>query len=247
VRYPYPYPIHNAGWKLTEHPDGGVMFTATLPSGRREVRLKGGHKFRRQLTGLRHLMQHPALRSEASVYRRGNEIFVKMVGWFPRQTDQQAEGTLYLRTGKTEFLVGLNAKDERLFIFNGDRVRRWLVRHENMMQRWREDMKFERRRPKREAKKHAEDMQLAVKKLRSRVNSFIDETAAQCVNHARRRKLALIKLDDTERSYFRDFQWYRFAELLAQKCNAAGIAFERSSGEETTVTSRDVPSAGADT
>lgn len=244
VRYPYPFPVHNAAWKLEEHEDGGVVFTATLPSGRRSVRLRGGAQYRRQLAGLRHLIEHPELRGEASIYRRGKDVVVKVVGWFPRKTDQQASGTLYLRTGVTEFLVGLNEKDERLLIFNGDRARRWMARHAEMLQRWREDMKFERRRPKREARKHAEDMQAACRKMNNRLSSFIDETAAQCVNHARRRRLARIVLDDSERSYFRDFQWHRLGLLLEQKANAAGIDFERSSAAENSVTSRDAVSAG---
>lgn len=246
-RYPYPYPVHNAGWQLNEQSDGGIMFTVTLPSGRRSMRLRGGHRYRRQLAGLRHLIVHPELRGEASIYRRGNEVVVKVVGWFPRKTNEHADGTLFLRTGKAEFLIGLNDADERLFIFNGDRCRRWIVRHANGLQRWREDMKFERRRPKRESRKHAEDMQDACIKTNNRIKSFIDETAAQCVNHASRRRLARIVLDDSERSYFQDFQWHRLSELLAQKANAAGIHFERSSAAKTSDTSRVAISAGIDT
>ena len=244
VRYPYPYPVHNASWKLYENPDGGVFFEARLPDGRVTVRLKGGLQYKRQLAGLRHLMANPELRGEASIYKRGNEIVVKLVGWFPRKVDQQAEGTLHLRTGATEFLSVLNEKDERLLIFNADRVRRWLVRHAEMRQRWSEDMKFERRRPKRDSRKNMEDMQAACRKMNNRIASFIDETAAQCVNHAKRRRLARVVLEDSERSYFRDFQWYRFSALLQQKCNAAGITFEHSSADKTTVTSRDDISAG---
>ncbi len=35
--------------------------------------------------------------------------------------------------------------------------------------------------------------------------------------------------DDSCREFFRDFQWYRLGAQIEQKCNAAGIIFERSS------------------
>lgn len=238
VRYPYPYPVHNAGWNLIENPDGGLFFEARLPDGRVSVRLKGGSQFRRQLAGARHLIANPHLRGEASMYQRGSTIFVKMVGWFPKRVDKEADGTMFVRTSAESFLVGLNAKDERLWIINGDRARVWIVRNANALQRWREDQKYERRRPQRENRKTAEDMQAATLKNRNRLSSFIDESAAQVVNHARRRRLNKIVFDDSCGDYFRDFQWYRLAALLEQKCNAVGIIFERSSGAKESETSR---------
>jgi len=247
VKYPYPYPIHNAAWKLSELPDGGVFFDAPLIGGRVSMRLRGGHQYRRQLTGLRWLIEHPELRGEASIYQRGNEIVVKVVGWFPRKTDEKRSGTLFLRTGEAEFLVGLNERDERLFLFPGDRVREWLVRHENGLQRWHDGMKAEMRRPKRASRKNAEDMQNRAEKCRNRINSFIDETAAQCVNHAVRRQLARIVYNDECQTYFRQFPWYRVKMLLQQKCNAAGIEFEYSSAATEAGTARKPATDGVST
>ena len=210
------------------------------------VRLKGGHEFRRQLIGARHLITNPHLRGEASIYQRGSTIFVKLAGWFPKKTDKEADGIMFVRTSGESFLIGLNAKDERLWIINGDRARTWIVRHANRLQRWREDQKYERRKPKRENRKTAEDMQASAMKCRNRLTSFIDESAAQVVNHARRRRLNKIIFDDSCRDFFREFQWYRLSALLEQKCNAVGIIFERSSAAETAETARSVVSPEED-
>lgn len=228
VRYPVPYPVHNAAWNLYENAEGGLFFGARLPGGRVSMRLRGGHEYRRQLMGARYLIDHPNLRGEAAIYQRGTQIFVKLVGWFPRRDNGQGHGTMFVRTDPQSFLVGLNDKDQRLWIINGDRVRRWIVRHRNGLQRWREDQKYERRQPRRDNRKTAEDMQASAAKNRNRVNAFCDESAAQCVAHATRRHLAKIVLDDSCRSFLSEFPWFRFVTLLEQKCAAAGLIFERS-------------------
>lgn len=247
VRYPYPYPVHNAAWDLFEHPEGGLFFECRLPDGRVSMRLKGGHEYRRQLLGARWLIENPHLRGEASIYQCGDQIVVKLVGWFPRKVDQQADGVMYVRTDPQSFLIGLNAKDERLWIINGDRARRWMTRTAVATQRWREDQKYEMRHPKRKNRKTAEDMQAATKKNRDRLSSFIDESAAQVVNHARRRRLSRIVLDDSCREFFRDFQWFRLHTLMAQKANAAGIEFERSRAATEADTARNTVSQDGET
>jgi len=245
VRYPYPYPVHNKGWTIHENPEGGLWFEARLPDGRVSMRLKGGHEFRRQLIGARWLIQNSHLRGEASIYRRGTQIFVKLVGWFPKKADSEAEGTMFVRTSEESFLIGLNAKEDRLWIINGDRAKRWMTRTANATQRWREDQKYEMRHPKRDNRKTAEDMQSSTLKNRNRLSSFIDESAAQVVNHARRRRLSTIVFDYSCREFFRDFQWYRLSEQIEQKCNAAGIIFERSSTSIQAETARnDVSTMG---
>lgn len=235
MRYPQPYPVHNAGWTLAEGEDGGVSFAARLPAGRINVRLKGGHRYKRQMAGVRWLIEHPELRGEAAIYRRGNDVMVKLVGWFPRRK-QDADGTMHVRTDPQSFLVGLNARDERLWIINGERAREWSRRYYHGLQRWREDQKYEVRNPHRLQRKTAEDQQARTRKFRNRINTFVEQSAAQVVNHAKRRRLAIVRLDDTDHSFFSDFPWHRLVTGISQRCNAEGIIFERVSGEKTTDT-----------
>lgn len=238
MRFPQPYPVHNAAWRLTEGPDGGVSFGCLLPTGRIAVRLKGGHRYRRQLAGLRHLIEHPELRGEASIYKRGNDIVVKLVGWFPRDKQRDATGTMYVLTDKESFLVGLNARDERLWIIHGDRAREWSRRYYAGLQRWRDDQKYEMRHPKRQQRKTAEDQQKRTRKFRNRINTFVDESAAQIVNHAKRRRLAKIVYNDSETGYYRDFPWYRLRDAIQTRCHQAGIEFEHSTDDKNAVSAR---------
>lgn len=239
VRYPYPYPVHNASWNLEQLNGGEVVFDCRLPSGRTSMKLRTRDKSGRyRLDALGHLIANPDLRGEAAIIKRANgEIAVKLVGWFPKTIREQA-GMLKVRTDTQSFLVLLNERDERLLIINGDYIRRKLAAHSHGLQRWREDMKFEARIPKRKSRKKAEDMQAACLKMSNRLNSFIDETCAQVVGHAIRRKLLVVRLDDTERIYFRDFAWYRLREKLKQVCDREGLQFECSSAEPDAVTSR---------
>lgn len=225
VRYPYPYPVHNAGWSLSENPDGGLFFEARLPSGRINVRLKGGSQFRPQLVRSRWLIANQHLRGEASIYQKGSTVFVKIVGWFPKQVDAEADGIMFVNTTAESFLVGMNARDERLWIINGDRAKRWMTRSKKALQRAGEDRKYEMRKTKREARNRIHELQESCEKNRHRLNSFIDESAAQVVNHCRRRRLNKIVYNDSCREFFGDFQWFRLAAQIEQKCAAYGITF----------------------
>lgn len=250
VRYPYPYPVHNAGWSLSEKPAGGLFFEARLPGGRVNVRLKGGSQFRPQLVRARWLIANPHLRGEASIYQKGSTIFIKLVGWFPKNVDTEADGTMFVNTTAESFLVGMNARDERLWVINGDRARIWMTRSKKALQRAGEDRKYEMRKTKREARKRIEDMQAACEKNRNRLSSFIDESAAQVVNHCRRRRLNRIVFNDSCHEFFDDFQWFRLALQIEQKCAAVGIAFtkvgddDEKSGEATGIVA--IGAEGAD-
>lgn len=238
IRFPYPYPVPSSTYSLSIDEGGRPVFSARLPAGRVNVWLKGGANYRRQRKQLEWLIDNPELIGEAAIYQRGKDVMVKIVGWFPRKQIHESNGTMHVRTDSESFLVALNDKDERLFIIHGDRCRRWITRHQYGLQRWRDDQKAELRKPKRENRKYGEDMQAAIVKHRNRINSFIDMTASQIVGHASRRKLAMLRYDDSYHDYFLDFPWFRLATAIEQRCQAAGIIFERRCNTENTVVAR---------
>jgi hypothetical protein len=246
VRYPYPYPVHNTLWKLYENPDGGLFFECRLPEQRVSMRLKGGSEYRHQLMSARWLIQNPHCRCEASIYTRGKQIVVKLVGWFPKEERAKTNGIMFIDTAEQSFLVARNARDEQLWIIHGDRCRDWIVRHDQYMQRWHDDRKYELRRPSRESRKYCEDMQAKCQKNNDRIDSFIKESAAQCVNHAKRRNLAKIIYNDSCQTLFPRFPWYQMRLALQQKCESAGIEFELSSGAEEADSARELVTEGVD-
>ena len=240
VRYPYPYPVHNAGWKLEQEPGGAMIFEARLPSGRVAVRVKTadkGGKYR--MACLKHLMENPDLRGESAIIKKHDgTVMIKMVGWFPKTIREQS-GEMRVRTDKDSLLVLCNEKDEKILILNGDDIKQKITGHERMLQRWREDQKLEMRTPKQKKNKNEEDMKLACTKQNNRLDSFIKERSAQIVNHAKRRGLATIVFDGSDQGYFSSFPWFKLKTTLSQVCNRENIEFvERSSAEKTTATHR---------
>lgn len=242
VRYPYPYPIHNAAWNLFQEPGGQIVFDCRLPSGRVGVRLKTkdkGGKYR--LSALKHLIENPELRGEAALIKKPDgTVMVKMVGWFSKSI-QQTSGQLRVRTGSETLFTLFNEKDERILAINGDWIRGKVIGHETLRHRWSEDMKFEARMPTKRRRKKTEDLQAACQKMNDRLKSFIDETCAQIVGHAKRRSLAVVRYDDSDSSYFTSFPWFRFRERLKTVCDREGILFESfNSAKDTDGTRNDV-------
>jgi len=239
VRYPYPFPIHNASWNLDQQPGGAMVFGCRLPAGRVVVRLKTTDKGGRyRMQSLKHLLENPELRGEAAILRKSDgTIMVKMVGWFPKTVRDQS-GELLVRTSAAHLLTLFNDREETQLIINGDWIRRKVAGHSAALERWHDDQKLENRIPKRRARMNAEDMQAACRKMHSRLKSFIDETCAKIVNYAIRRRLAVIRYDDKETGYFASFPWFRLRERLKAACEREGLRFEGVSAEPKPRTSR---------
>ncbi|MGH7178635.1 MAG: hypothetical protein ACREJC_14755, partial [Tepidisphaeraceae bacterium] len=156
-----------------------------------------------------------------------HRVIIKMVGWFPRRERGDADGTLFVRTVPDAFLVALDTENERIWWLNADHVRRWTAEHRNRLQRWSEDQKSEQRpvasfQSRREA---------AVIKFRNRIKSFEQEAAAQLAAFARRRRMATVRYDDSERGYLERFDWSGFKTRLRQKLDEYGITLDCASDE----------------
>lgn len=109
VRYPYPYPIHNASWGIEQTKGGEVHFDCRLPSGRVTVRLKTGDKGGKyRLNALCHLVENPDLRGEAAIIKKiDGTVMVKIVGWFPK-TIRELSGELWVRTSSSHLFTLFN-------------------------------------------------------------------------------------------------------------------------------------------
>ena len=238
VRYPYPYPIHNASWGVQQLEGGHVVFDCRLPSGRVGMRLKTTDKGCRRLKDLRHLIANPDLRGEASLIKKTDgTVMVKMVGWFPKVV-RELKGELWVRTSALNLLTLFNESTETLMVINGDWIKKKVAGHSAALERWHDDQKLERRIPKRMSRKTKEDVRIACDKMHARLKTFIDQSAAQIVNYALRQRIALIRYDDTDKGYFLSFPWFRMKERLSAVCDREGIRFEGFSAEPKAVTSR---------
>lgn len=153
---------------------------------------------------------------------------VKMVAWLPRrERTWDLSGTLIVRTGKDCLLEALNAKDEVIWRYNADHVRRWIRKHSRQLQRLSEDFKFENR-PVPPFEQRRSD---AVRKYHDRMDSACHMIAAQLVGYAERRRFAALVYHDGEHGYSPEFPYARLRSLISEKADALTLSIRIASGE----------------
>jgi hypothetical protein len=231
-RYPTPFPIPNQGWHATIEEDQAIV-NVRIGDARWRLRLKRGPQFRRQMAAFQQIAKGEAVAGELAIYDRSG-VMVKMAAWLPREPIEDVRANvLNVRTGKDCLLMAVNTKDEALWRYNGDHLRRWAGEHRSQLQRWSEDQKYEQR----PAPAFAQRREDAARKFRQRMDSATHEIAAQLAGYAARRRFATVRYDDSDHTYLGDgFPWYRLRSLIAEKMDARGIALEiaRGAAEEET-------------
>jgi hypothetical protein len=222
-RYPTPFPVPNQSWSVRIE-EGWPIVRIRIGDRCRELRLKSGPQFHRQYRAVRLIARGEAVPGEAAIYQHGNALMVKLVAWLPREPASNGAGASVLRvhTVKDALLVAVNLKDETLWTYNGDHLRRWSAEHRKRLQRWSEDQKYEQR-PVPAFAQRRED---AARKYRDRMNSATHEIAAQLASYADRRRFSAIQYDDTERGFCEGFPWYRLRALIEEKVGARGMQFD---------------------
>lgn len=256
-RYPQPYPFRPDNIRLGLDDDGRMQASIRIAGVRWMVRLAGGSQYRRQLAGLRQLLENSELMAQGAVYQvasnkgdhrngvsgrnNGNgggyqsRVMLKVVGWFP-VSERDAKGTLFVRTDADSLIVALDAKDVRLWFYNGDHAKRICLKHQDHMRRLKrlsDDRKAERRKPNREGLPYQEMVSNVSKKDRDRLTTMCLEVSASLVNFAKRRKMKTVQYDDSERGFSEYFPWAKLKLMVKQKCRASGIEFvEKQSADE---------------
>lgn len=223
-RYPTPYPVPNNSWRCWS--ENSRPHVSLKLEKRWTLRLRDGHKFRRQLAGFADLESGAAIKGQIDLYPQDKDIMCKIVGWFPRKAWQANYGTLYVRTMADSLLCALNEKDETLWQYNGDHIARWSAQHSRQLQRWAEDSKFEQR----PIPSFADRRSLAAQKYHDRTDSAVKEIAAQLVGYAKRRKFAELRYTDSDTSFCQKFKWFALRQRIKVLCDEAGIKFEHASG-----------------
>jgi hypothetical protein len=221
-RYPSPFSTPCQAWSIHEE---GMAPVVSVRIGSRDVRLrlKSGARYSRQMDSVSKIVSGEAVRSELTIYQRSNDIMCKILAWLPRPTFQEyRSGVLTVRTATRALIVAFNSNDERLWIYNGDQIRRWQAEHRAQLQRWAEDSKAEHR----PVPPFAERRTDAVRKYHNRVGTACHTIASLIVNYSIRRRFAAVHYDDSDRTYCEQFPWFELKLKIAEKCDAAGLGFE---------------------
>jgi hypothetical protein len=232
-RYPTPFPTPNQSWSVSIVEQRPIV-SLRIGEKRMAIKLKGGPRFWRQLASVRQIDSGAAVKGQLDIYEQGAKLMCKMVAWLPReQQAQEKTGILVARTGTDWILAAFSEKGERVWLYNGDHVRRFAMQHVVQLQRWSEDQKPEQRPIPSFSVRRKE----AVDRYHRRMTTACHEISSMLVNYAERRNFAVISYDDRERGFVKQFQWFRLNELIEEKCNTKGILFKKVSGEvpETSV------------
>jgi len=240
-RYPLPLPVHNQSWEATTMQDRPVV---RVRIGDRwwNLRLKGGPRFKPQTEAYRQIVSGEAIRGELALYRirshdgklagrpNGDQkvkytVMCKMIAWFPRSQAsavRHATTALKVSTAGDALLVALNARDERIWRYHGDHLRRWIAEHRGRLSSLADDQKAEQR-PK---PPFADRRTAAALKYRNRMASAMREIAAQLVGYAARRGFLAVEYDDSISSFASEFPYATLREKISSKCEAVGLRFD---------------------
>jgi hypothetical protein len=228
-RYPTPMPVPNQGWSLCFENESPVV-SLRIGDARIRLRLKGGYRYRRQLTALRDIAAGEAVQGQLDLYYCGQDVLCKVVAWLPRKVDntKPATGTLYVRTSPDALVVSFDSKADKLWTYHGDHIRRWVAKHRTQLQRWADDSKLEHRPKVPFAQRRAE----ASARYHDRMHTACHQIAAMIAGYARRRYFATVEYRDADTSFCPDFSWFSLRQLIREKCDALGLAFEYANGDE---------------
>ena len=252
-RYPTPYVIHNAAWTATwtteQDQTGHTTRTPTVsvPLGGRRwtLRLRGGN--RRNLAAFAQVVSGAAIqgalmisrqrasgshRQESSERKPGGgrrtswRIMVKVVAHWPQpMTSKLREGTLLVRTTRNCFLVAGDPDTEHPWKLHDDHARGRIKQHAWQLDRLSNDLKAERRNPKRERQAIQERLDVLTHRHRCWLDTYCHTAAKMLANYADRSQVQGVSYDDTEQRYFPNFPWAKFRELLKSKLEDLGLRF----------------------
>jgi hypothetical protein len=226
-RYPVPFPIPAQGWSAFISEEKAII-SAPIGSDRFALRLKGGPRYRRQRRAIEQMASGEALIGEMAIYRSSDDTMAKLVAWLPRREGiKDMSGALRVRTAHDCLLIAANDKDDVLWRYNADHLKRWIAEHDKYLQRLSEDQKYEQR----PIPAFADRRKNYAEKYIHRMHSACHEISAQLANYAARRKFAAVLYDDTERGFVPQFQYFKLQSLIQEKLDAKGIEFALASTE----------------
>ncbi len=136
------------------------------------------------------------------------------------------EGALVVRTQKDRLLSVLVEGRDSLWEVNEDGLRGAHAAHKCRLWRISDDNKMERRRPRAEQADLAGLRQRICDAHRRKMDDALDKVSRTVANLAVRQRVGVVKYDDSERGWCRDFPWFTLRSLVEQKVTAEGVSFE---------------------
>lgn len=262
-RYPVPFPVHNQGWTASMRRFDGDASSSDCPvvqvrigDRRWMLRLRSGHRYRRQLAAFRQIASGEAVQGELAIYRqtadsthrnggvetkagggkaRRFDYMVKMVAWLPKAAPSGESGTLHIHTGEGMFCCAVMDDGEHpIWTIHGDLCARWIGEHRATLARLADDQKAEQRIPTKRRRRYQVERDKRVGRQHDRLSAFVHQTTAQIAGYAARRRVADVEVDDRVLcKRFEVFPWFVWRETLRTKLDERGISVRFRSADDS--------------
>ena len=232
MRYPVGLPIPSQMWRLFKTDEGVWIFSCRIGDHRFKLRLRGGPHFRRQLNVLEKVLTGDYKAGGATLYQitshEGDNrpeaqpqrrLVVRIPVELPIK-ERKVEGVLPVKTAADALII---AGEENDWVEHHDHIRRAIWAQMRQQQHLSEDLKAERRRPKRQREGIVDRMGRLSHRHALQMRTWIHEAAAHLVGYAVRRKYDSIVFDDTVRTFAPRFPWGELRQRISEKCELAGI------------------------
>lgn len=236
MHYPVGLPIPSQRWRLLNK-DQTWFFSCRIGDRRFLLRLRGGHHFYRQreviervakgeLRGGAGVLYQIAARpgDHRSEVQPQKRLMLRLPVEMPIKTKEAAEEkTMLVKTTPDALIHATCGKLN--WIEHNDHIRRGIHAAERQQQRLSDDLKAERRRPKRAREGIVQRMGEVAARRGLQVRSWLHEAAAHLIGYAARQHITSIEYDDSDRTFCAKFPWYELKQRIAEKCEVAGIQF----------------------
>lgn len=234
--YPYPFPVHCDAWQPLIVEDS-YRVSLSYPGQRVLLECKSDPQFWRQLQSFRHLLENPDLRGECKLdMNRHGQVLLRLSGYFVRKEKTERKRVMVVTTDPNAFwVVEVDGRREP-WILNADHVRGrlWQLRcaevraiianHTSFRQRMSEDLKYEKRWPKRRRRQMLHRLQERCAKNNDRVKAFNHEASSILIAFAERQEVGKILYCDDNHDFFRDatgnelpYSWHDLREKVVSK------------------------------
>lgn len=232
-KYPAPYPVHNQGWKLRRVEKGYYEIDTRIKGELWILRLAGGSGYWRQQLQMDSIVTGKAIQGELAFLRRKVserkfQIVAKMVAWLPKHesASRPRHGELKLFTRGDRFWEAVFPGQNDPWQINADHVRTWIAGHKQRLERIANDKRVMTR------KWRLAELERRAAKQHSRLQSFMQMSAAAVAKMAVRSGVAAVIYDDSARDYMSNgFPWSQLREILRNRLDEEGIGLTLASGK----------------
>lgn len=228
-----PIPVRAQELKLHEGRGGELLASFPLSDGeggyrRYEVILKTGAKRgeRRQAETIRSAIRGEIKYGAAKIIQKnkaGKTIWMLALAVKVPKREVVAGQRLLVRT-MPDAILAASWRGRKDWIYNGDHIRHRLIARDRQTQRLREDMKAEPRESRGGAVVFSERQ---TTKHDRWIKQMLHEIASNVVAFAERNGRATLVYDDSCRDFLSHFGYFRLEELIKEKSDARGVAFEK--------------------